>query len=60
MNVDPSDVQVVLSQRVVHSHTRPGIWDPDNGAGKANMPCIECAARARLREAVDEYVRSVS
>lgn len=52
VDVDPNDLRIVLGQRTGHSHSRPGIWDPDNPPGRANMPCRECAARERLREAL--------
>lgn len=42
------DLRIVLNQRVMHSHQRPGIWDSDNRPGLANTPCVECAARQRL------------
>lgn len=52
VTVDPSDLLTVLNQRTGHSHRRPGIWDPDNRPEIANKPCVECAARERLRAAL--------
>lgn len=46
------DLRTVLDQRIMHSHERPGVWDADNRPGLANTACVECAARARLREAL--------
>lgn len=51
VRVSAEDLRVVLAQRVMHSHARPGIWDWDNGA-KANTACEECAARQRLAAAL--------
>ncbi len=51
--VDPTDLRIVLDQQSGHAHRRPGIWDPDNLPDRANKRCVECAARARLREALD-------
>lgn len=43
-----ADVETVLTQHVMHSHERPGIWDACNPPEIANKPCVECAARKRL------------
>lgn len=51
--VDPVDLEVVLDQRTMHDHQRPGIWDDDNRPGLAGTRCGECAARVRLRAAVN-------
>lgn len=45
--VDPDDLRMVLDQRIMHCHLVPGFWD---GTGR---PCAECAARTRLRAALD-------
>lgn len=38
-----------------HSHTRPGVWDPDNRPALAGKACEVCAAWQRLwRLAGDE------
>jgi hypothetical protein len=47
--VSAADLEAVLNQRVMHSHSRPGIWDSDNRPGLAHTRCVECAARERLR-----------
>lgn len=49
VSVSAADLETVLNQRVMHSHSRPGIWDADNQPGLANTRCVECAARERLR-----------
>jgi hypothetical protein len=46
------DLRTVLEARTQHSHRRPGIWDDSNRPGLANTPCVECAARHRLRSAL--------
>lgn len=52
VTVDAADLRTVLAQRIMHSHERPGVWDADNRPGLASTPCVECAARTRLREAL--------
>jgi hypothetical protein len=47
-----ADVAIVLDQVSPHYHRIKGIWDDDNGPGKAGTACQECAARARLRSAL--------
>jgi hypothetical protein len=54
VEVSIDDLRLVLDQRVMHSHQRPGIWDPDNRLGVADTRCLECAARERLRKALAE------
>jgi hypothetical protein len=52
VEVSVDDLLLVLQQRVMHSHQRPGIWDGDNRPGLANTRCLECAARERLWRAL--------
>jgi hypothetical protein len=51
--IDPADVRIVLDQRIGHDHQRPGVWDFDNLPDRAGQPCVECAARKRLRAAIE-------
>lgn len=53
--VDPTDLRIVLDQQSGHAHRRPGIWDPDNLPDRANTRCVECAARDRLRAALEAW-----
>ena len=51
--IDPADVRIVLDQRIGHSHEQPGVWDLNNPPDRAGRPCVECAARKRLRAAIE-------
>lgn len=51
--IDPADVKIVLDQRIGHDHQQPAVWDLDNPPDRAGQPCVECAARKRLRAAVE-------
>lgn len=37
-----------------HAHSKPGIWDDDNGHDRAGKPCEQCATVLEFRRAVDE------
>lgn len=52
VTVSREDVRLVLEQRNLHSHERPGIWDASNRPELANTVCAECAARHRLWQAL--------
>ena len=47
------DLRIVLDQQTLHAHRRPGLWDVENHPKIADTPCVECAARDRLRAALD-------
>jgi hypothetical protein len=53
VTVTAADLRRVLDQRVQYSHMRPGSWDDSNRPEIAGRLCVECAARDRLRAALD-------
>lgn len=51
VTVSADDLRTVLDQEILHLHRRPGVWDDDNPR-IGGTPCVECAARDRLRSAL--------